>query len=259
LQDNRLSVDAATASACRELIERASGAESVEEIHGICAQLCAWAGFDSFIYGAEFPVSFVRPQTVIISGFPRDWREHSEAWNYIRVDPTVSHCITRTTPLVWDDIAPLDEQDEALVRQFMGEAADFGLQSGVSFPTHGQRGEAAMLSLVSELSHPQVADRLLAAMPIGQLLVGYVHEAARRVFERDKLVLDRVNLTARERECLLWAAEGKTTADTAQILGISERTVVFHLQNAAQKLDVVNRSQAVARAVSQGYIKPQFD
>jgi len=70
--------------------------------------------------------------------------------------------------------------------------------------------------------------------------------------------LSKVDLTQREKECLLWATEGKTTWETSRILRISERTVTFHLQNVQGKLGVSNRQQAVARAVSLGIIEPQF-
>jgi DNA-binding CsgD family transcriptional regulator len=61
-------------------------------------------------------------------------------------------------------------------------------------------------------------------------------------------------LTARERECLSWIAQGKTGWETGAILRISERTVVFHLHNARRKLGVHNRSAAVARAVRLGLL-----
>jgi DNA-binding CsgD family transcriptional regulator len=55
-------------------------------------------------------------------------------------------------------------------------------------------------------------------------------------------------LTSREREVLHWTAQGKGCWETGHIVGISERTVKFHLQNIYRKLNVVNRAQAVARA-----------
>lgn len=55
-------------------------------------------------------------------------------------------------------------------------------------------------------------------------------------------------LTAREKEVLYWTAQGKGCWETGHIVGISERTVKFHLQNIYRKLNVVNRAQAVARA-----------
>lgn len=61
-------------------------------------------------------------------------------------------------------------------------------------------------------------------------------------------------LTARELECLGWAARGKTEEDIGVILGRSRETVHFHLQNAIHKLDACNRTHAVAIACSHGLI-----
>ena len=52
-------------------------------------------------------------------------------------------------------------------------------------------------------------------------------------------------LSARESECLHWATIGKTDCETATILGISARTVRFHITNAKTKLGVNTRIQAV--------------
>jgi DNA-binding response OmpR family regulator len=57
-------------------------------------------------------------------------------------------------------------------------------------------------------------------------------------------------LAAREVEALTWVARGKTSAEIARILGLSKRTVDFHVDNARAKLGVVTRSQAVAKAAS---------
>ncbi|MBY3123131.1 helix-turn-helix domain-containing protein [Rhizobium laguerreae] len=37
-----------------------------------------------------------------------------------------------------------------------------------------------------------------------------------------------LSLSPREKECLLWIAQGKTSWETAVIMGISENTVAFH-------------------------------
>jgi len=55
-------------------------------------------------------------------------------------------------------------------------------------------------------------------------------------------------LTTREKEVLHWTAQGKGCWETGEIVGCSERTVKFHLQNIYRKLNVVNRAQAVAKA-----------
>lgn len=63
-----------------------------------------------------------------------------------------------------------------------------------------------------------------------------------------------IQLTRREIQCLKWAAAGKTDADIATIMDISVPTVRFHMTNAARKLDVVGRSQAIYRAATLGYV-----
>ncbi len=61
-------------------------------------------------------------------------------------------------------------------------------------------------------------------------------------------------LSPRELTVLRWMKEGKTNWEIAQILGLSERTVRFHVGGIFEKLDVTSRTQAVARALGAGLI-----
>ena len=61
-------------------------------------------------------------------------------------------------------------------------------------------------------------------------------------------------LTKREVECLRWASIGKTDKEISMILGRSHATVRFHIQNAGEKLDAVNRSQTIFKAAQLGYL-----
>lgn len=65
---------------------------------------------------------------------------------------------------------------------------------------------------------------------------------------------EEVRLTRREIQCLKWAADGKTDADIGQIMKISTPTVRFHMRNAADKMGVAGRPQAVHHATTLGYI-----
>lgn len=62
-------------------------------------------------------------------------------------------------------------------------------------------------------------------------------------------------LTARETEVLTLVARGVRPAAIAGQLGISVRTVEFHLQGARESLDVPTRDAAVARAAARGWIE----
>lgn len=60
---------------------------------------------------------------------------------------------------------------------------------------------------------------------------------------------NKLNLTAREAEVLLWIANGKTNREIGQILGISPRTINKHLEQLFPKLGVENRTAAAGTAI----------
>ncbi len=65
-----------------------------------------------------------------------------------------------------------------------------------------------------------------------------------------------VQLNDREVETLTWVARGKTSAEIAQILGLTKRTVDFHIDNARTKLGAATRTQAVIKAATGRLIEP---
>lgn len=61
-------------------------------------------------------------------------------------------------------------------------------------------------------------------------------------------------LSERERECLFWVAEGKTTDDVALIVGVSANTANRYIAHAIRKLSAANRAKAVATAIRRGIL-----
>lgn len=64
-----------------------------------------------------------------------------------------------------------------------------------------------------------------------------------------RFLKEKLGLTTREAEVLLWIARGKSNRDIGQILGMSPRTVNKHLEQVYVKLGVENRAAAAATAV----------
>lgn len=65
---------------------------------------------------------------------------------------------------------------------------------------------------------------------------------------------EAVLLSEREREVLQYLAHGKLNKEIAAELGISERTVKFHVSAILARLQVGNRTEAVTRAAQLGLI-----
>jgi DNA-binding CsgD family transcriptional regulator len=76
------------------------------------------------------------------------------------------------------------------------------------------------------------------------------------MFAEIELQPDPLKLNDREVETLTWAARGKTSAEIAVILGLSKRTIDFHLDNARSKLGVATRVEAAVKAAIGRLIAP---
>lgn len=90
--------------------------------------------------------------------------------------------------------------------------------------------------------------------PVDFEILGSIIRA--RLARRDgrRARLPQTDLSAREIEALVWSARGKTSGEIASILGLSKRTVDFHIDNARNKLGVATRIEAVVKAAAQGLI-----
>lgn len=71
---------------------------------------------------------------------------------------------------------------------------------------------------------------------------------------RPPVVADWEELTRRELEVLRHVAEGRSNAEVARILWVTEQTIKFHLSNVYRKLGVANRTHACRRAQALGLL-----
>ncbi|PWE57987.1 LuxR family transcriptional regulator [Metarhizobium album] len=124
----------------------------------------------------------------------------------------------------------------------------FGLVRGAYFPVHDPAGGRGAISFGGDREAIGFEEELL-------LHLICVHVYGRLAEIRYQDIKSTDSLTEREIDCLNWTAAGKTSAEIAEILGLSEHTVNHYLNRAAKKLDTVNRTQAVAKALRLGMIK----
>jgi LuxR family quorum-sensing system transcriptional regulator CciR len=90
---------------------------------------------------------------------------------------------------------------------------------------------------------------------ICQLIGGFAFEAARRLSgAREFAVANAPILTDRQRDCVLWAARGKTDWEISVILGVGHETVIQHLKHARERYGVQKRALLAVRALFDGLI-----
>ncbi len=214
---------------------------SAPHLRAVATRHVLQLGFDNWIYssGPE-----PRDNVERLVTYPSEWMNLYRRRGYFAVDPVIEHCRQHITPCLWasDPVA----RGAGYQTRFFTEAADFGLRAGIGLPNHGPLGQFGMLSVA--MADPADAGMHLGQLGELQLLAAFIHEAQMRLSSR--IANAQVHLTARELDCLRWAAAGKTSWEIGQQLGISERTAIFHLSNSARKLGVFGRRQAIARAMS---------
>ena len=203
-------------------------------------------GFEKFAYLLAINTPAYRPQQYILNGYPPAWVERYTSRDYFKVDPIVRHAERSTLPAIWDE----EMFHDGKAQEFWEEATAFGLHTGLSFAVHDQPGVNGVFSLARDQVIDLEGQDLAALIGRAQLFASLLHHAVCRIDLPTLLPETNVSFTARERECLKWAAEGKTAWEIGQILSITERTAVFHLNNVIQKMGAANKAQAIVRAVA---------
>jgi len=171
---------------------------------------------------------------------PETWREGTPAFDYVCFEnnPLLEAIRGGLTRYRFSDFAPRAKAGFGAYWEAMGEA---NIGEAVCATSYGRHRTIASLHL--GFRDPDLApDDALAIQLAGLMLTERLMTFAAPPGDDDE-----VRLTDRERDTLAWVAEGKSDWEISVILGLSETTVRFHVDNARRKLGAVNRAQAVAR------------
>lgn len=182
--------------------------------------------------------------------YPVDWMKSYSRNKLFLLDPVAIESTQMTKPFTWQE-AYNNAEDTSALRQFINEAEAFGLKEGLTYSYNTSQTETAATLISLETSKHQVGAEYFA---IVEYILPHLHEAVTRLYGTNRELEVLPEFTIREKETLKWAYEGKTAWEIGVILSISERTVKFHLNNIYQKLNVANRSQAVAKAIRHGIV-----
>jgi DNA-binding CsgD family transcriptional regulator len=188
-----------------------------------------------------------QPQTQVLAGrFHPEWSRRYVAHGYTRFSTIASEMLATSSSYTWSSVLERRGINDDQAR-IWNEAADFGLTDGLFTPVRESDGSYAAVVLGG--CRPQLRDPLVTVS--AEILSGYYWSEARRLTGPSDA---KPLLTARQRECLAWVREGKSSASIAGILGISVMTVNEHVGEACRKLGVRTRLQAAVEAALTGLI-----
>lgn len=229
-----------------DLLQHVARAKPTEgETFSGIADVVREAGFEYCSIGIRRPGIDEQQEEVWWSTYPDRWQRYYVARDFLKLDPVINGALGSHLPVVWNSRRVANEH------AFWEAATGHGVCHGWTLGLRGARGEMAVVSLAR--SAEAVSEAELERDEARWLWLSHTAvDALTRQASPDAAIAAR--LSAREREILRWALAGKTSTETGAILGISARTVNFHVAEILQKLNVVNRTQAVAKALILGII-----
>jgi len=204
-------------------------------------------GFDFF--AIVHHIRFGRPSTdkVRLSNYPIEWIAK------LRVDeafqePVLKAAERASSGFLWSQLhqfVPLGEREQA----YMKRAAQYGLAEGFTVPNHvpGETFGSCHFAVSRKGTLPE------ESLPAAQALGSFAFEAARQIVEKSHPPSEDyvvpAPLTDRQRDCVLFAARGKSDSVIADLLNIRPRTVNEHIEEAKRRYSVATRTQLIVRAL----------
>lgn len=173
--------------------------------------------------------------------FIEEYRTH----NYLESDPVFKLFLRMHVPFTWEQVLRLPLNKKQLHIMNLRFAA--GYKKGVSLPL-----KSADIKIVGMNLKSYSADTATDKDTLSQLYAigNQFHLRRAGLLSPQQLALPEISLSPREQEMLLWCAQGKSNSVIAEILGISEKTVEFHMNSAFKKLNVNSRTTAVLKAMN---------
>ena len=242
-----------------DYIERVTALSEMSDVWDYHTKVMSRFGFNRILYG------MTRFRTGNSIGDPRDFlilTNHDQSYLQPFIDdalyidaPMINWALNNTGSKSWREaeVMARDGSMPKAARRVWEFNKSQGLGAGysISFRSNSVRTRASIdLTGVPALDFDSV-DALWAEH-------GRILEAMNNVLHLRLSLMPnpgrRRPLTARQREVLEWVGDGKTTADIAEIMGVTPATVEKHLRLAREGLDVATTAQAVLKASLQNQI-----
>lgn len=231
------------------------------EAFSLVGEWCKKTGFEEFGFAAKFSrqCNTVHQNKILVFNTYRSQMSES----YVRLkneglaklDARVQ-CSVKGLPIgSWringqTSYTPLLEKFIPTAKAQLYIAGDAGLEAGITVPLQSRESEWGFFSFTTYKSvrTNELDNEFSDALTVAQ--------SALFAIERISLSGNlSTKLSVREKEVLRWVSIGKTSWEISIILKISERTVNFHLTQAARKLGVNGRRAACTVAMVQGLIQ----
>lgn len=187
-------------------------------------------------------------QAIRIHNYPAGWAEWFDEHSLGKTDPVHRASHLTSIGFAWSKLPQmlaLTPQD----MKVLDAARKEGIGEGFTVPAHVPGEAHGSCSFACDAGQSFSHEH----GPLLQIVGAFAFETARRMY-RERFSGPPVTLTDRQRECVMWAARGKSDWEISRILGISRDTVIEHLRHARERYGVGKRALLTVHALFDGTI-----
>jgi hypothetical protein len=196
-----------------------STAGSMDDMREALARASRDMGFDRFALSAELGLGSEYGASVLIHSYPASWADVYVGFNLAASDPVRRAGEHSILGFRWDriaDIIPMTDME----RRTFETGRRHGIADGFTVPRHLPGSVTATCTFVTGTGRNFPRDNLVVAEAIAGVAIARVRQLSAWTAPPR-----RPRLTDRQRDCVLWAARGKTDWEISRILGIGHETV----------------------------------
>lgn len=225
-----------------------SGLEAEDDLAGALGDFAADLGFRYFALTHHVDVRNTS-SAIRIHNYPHGWADWFDEQDLGCVDPVHRASHRTCVGFAWSDLEKLiclTTRDVAVLHA----ARRQGIGEGFTVPAHVPGEAHGSVSFAYETGVAPNRDKF----PLLQLAGTFAFDAARRLRLMKKRGVHMHRLTKRQRECVMWAARGKSDWEISRILDVSPETVTNHLKQARERYGVGKRTLLTIHALFDGSI-----
>lgn len=235
-----------TLTAVPQLLVALQAITTVDDLAVLLLEAAQRLGFRHFAMVQHVNLSRPDQHGFRLHNYPEPWVAWFDQERLGLTDPVHRASHRSLTGFRWSDVArlvPLSNRD----RQVLQEASSHGLIAGYTVPAHVPGELLGSFSFANPANDEGSPDQDAAANLVGQ----FAFEASRRMTAPRPLNAS-LTLTSRQLDCVMLVGRGKTDAEIARILDISQNTVTEHLKHARERYNAAARSVLPVRALYDG-------
>ena len=219
-------------------------AQDRDDLFSAVEKGCASFGFDGFLMFCHKTSKQEMILDATMTNFAGSFLQDYERLDWSDDDFMLDRVLASDAPVVWNTSEI--RYDEIRKQSYIDFMHASQLRTGVVVPLRHRPGTSSAFAVSCTAGRPLLAGMTQAAKIMATAAMARAEALNLCPSTSEDVAASEQRLSSIQLDILDWVSEGKSNPDIAVIMGISERTVRYHMTEILRKLGVATRMQAAA-------------